>query len=150
MGVLRVWPLLADSFFRRSAAYRVFCFVSAFYLLFLVLFCEKLFVFFFLDPPWMSGVAHVMNAPAFDGRAGSFANYEETAGLRIQISTTGPQKRAAKLLLRASDVARKVCMAGGKDVVGNIDGVEQISRISRERCAPDAIDGVFQDMATLM
>ena len=35
----------------------------------------------------------------------------------------------------------------GKDVVGKIDGAEQILRISRERFAPVAIDRIFQDMA---
>ena len=37
-------------------------------------------------------------------------------------------------------------MAVRKDDVGNIDGAGQISKISRERFAPDAIDSIFQDM----
>ena len=35
-------------------------------------------------------------------------------------------------------------MAVGKHVVGNIDGVGQISEIPRGRFAPDAIGGIFQ------
>ena len=88
----------------------------------------------------------MMNAPAHDGRAGSFANLEEEAVLRHQISTTDPQKRAATLLLHTSDVARKLCMTVGKDVVGNIDGVMQILEIPRGRFAPDPIDIILQDM----
>ena len=38
-------------------------------------------------------------------------------------------------------------MSAGRDVLGNLDGAEQISRILRERFAPDAIDLIFQDMA---
>ena len=37
-------------------------------------------------------------------------------------------------------------MAVEKDGVGNIDGAGQISRILRERFAPDATDRIFQDM----
>ena len=92
----------------------------------------------------MSDVAHVMNVPAFDGHAGSLANYEENAGLGSQTSTTGQDKRAANLLLHMSGVAREVCMTVGKDVVRDIDGVEQISRILREHLAPDAICNIFQ------
>ena len=47
--------------------------------------------------------------PTFDGRAGSFANYVEKVILRKRISTMGPEKEAAHLLLHMSDVARKVC-----------------------------------------
>ena len=62
----------------------------------------------------------------------------------------GPGKKAAHILLHTSDVARKVCAPAGKDVVGNLDGAEQILEIPRERLAPDAIDTEFQDVATLM
>ena len=41
-------------------------------------------------------------------------------------------------------------MRAGKDVTGNFDGAEQISEISRERFAPDAIDNVPQDVAKFM
>ena len=41
-------------------------------------------------------------------------------------------------------------MAIGADVVGNIDGAEQVLRILRERFAPDAIGSIFQDMAEIM
>ena len=39
------------------------------------------------------------HVPAFDGRAGSFANFEQKVILRNKISTTDPEKRAANLLL---------------------------------------------------
>ena len=87
-----------------------------------------------------------MHAPAFDGHTASFANCEEKVATRNQIATMEPQQRAANLLLHMTDVARKVCLAAGKDVVSNIDGVAQISRILRERPAPDAIDSIFQDI----
>ena len=45
-----------------------------------------------------------------------------------------------------SDVARKVCLAISKDVVGNMDGVEAILKISRHRFAPDKVDCIFQDI----
>ena len=98
----------------------------------------------------MSDMAHVINVPAFDGRAGSFANNEEKAAARNQISATDPQKRAAKLLLRTSDGARKVCLAVGEAVIGRLDGVERILRILRGRFAPDAIDSIFRDMVKFM
>ena len=61
-----------------------------------------------------------------------------------------PEKKAAHLLLHMSDVARKVCLSVGRDVIGNLDGAEQILKILRERFAPDAIDSIFQDMAKFM
>ena len=39
-----------------------------------------------------------------------------------------------------SDVARRVCLSVGRDVIGSLDGAEQISRILRERFAPGDID----------
>ena len=49
-------------------------------------------------------------------------------------------------MLHTSDVARKVCVTAGRDVVGNLDDAGQISKISRERFAPDAIDSILQDV----
>ena len=80
----------------------------------------------------MSQVANVMHVPVFEEHASSSANYEEIATLRNQISTMDPQKRAANLLLRMADVARKVCVTAGKDVIGNVEGVAQILRELRE------------------
>ena len=57
-----------------------------------------------------------------------------------------PEKKAAHLLRHMSDVARKVRLNAGRREIGNLDGVGQISRISRERFAPDAIDSISQDM----
>ena len=48
----------------------------------------------------------MINAPAFGGRAGSFANYEEKVVLRNQISAMDSRKRAAGLLFHVTDVAR--------------------------------------------
>ena len=42
-----------------------------------------------------------------------------------------PEKKAAHLLLHMSDVARKVCLSVGRDVIGNLDGAEQILKILR-------------------
>ena len=58
-----------------------------------------------------------------------------------------PDEKAARALSHESAVARKACMPVGEDVIGNLDGAQQISEIPRERLAPDAIDNVFQDMA---
>ena len=38
----------------------------------------------------------------------------------------GPEKKAAHLPLNMSDVARKVCFSVGRDIIGNLDGAEQI------------------------
>ena len=45
-----------------------------------------------------------------------------------------------------TDVARKVCMSVGEDVVGNVDAAAHILRILRERVAPDVIDSILRDM----
>ena len=57
-----------------------------------------------------------------------------------------PERKAAHLLLHMSDVARRVCPSVGRNVIENLGGAEQISRILRERSAPDAIDSISQDM----
>ena len=57
---------------------------------------------------------------------------------------------AAHSHLHMSDVARKVCLSVGRNVIGNLDEAEQISRIQRERFAPDAIDSIFQDLVKFM
>ena len=41
-------------------------------------------------------------------------------------------------------------MPAGKDAIGDLDSAEQISRISRERFAPDAIDSILWDMVKFM
>ena len=86
---------------------------------------------FFRPSPPMSGVANMMHVPVYDGRAASFANYEAKAALRNHIPAMEPRERAANLLLHMTDVAKEVCVAAGNAVIGNIDGAEQISRISR-------------------
>ena len=60
------------------------------------------------------------------------------------------EKKAAHLLLRMSDVAKKVCSNAGRDVIDNLDGAYQILRISHERFAPNAIDSIFQDMVKFL
>ena len=90
----------------------------------------------------MAEVTHA-EAPKFDGHAGSFPNYEVKVILRKRVSTMGPEKEAAHLLLHMSDVARNVCVSVGRDVVGNLGGAKQILKMSRERFAPDAIDSIF-------
>ena len=59
-------------------------------------------------------------------------------------------KKAAHLLLHMADVARKVCLTVGKDVIGNQDGVGQILCILRNRFAPDKVDCIFQDITKFM
>ena len=86
----------------------------------------------------------------FDGTSTAFANYAEKATLWKKVATVGAGKKVAHLLLHMSDVARKVCMRVGKDVIGNSDGAEQILKISRECYAPDDIDIIFQDVAKFM
>ena len=65
----------------------------------------------------IAGVANVMQVPSFDGAAPSFANYEVEVTPRNHISTSGPKKRAANLLLHMSDAARKVCMSVGRKLL---------------------------------
>ena len=93
-----------------------------------------------------------MHVPSFDGKALSFLSCKENVIPPNQIPTLGPQRLAANLLLRMTDIARKVVgkervgkeRVGkervGKERVGNNAGVQQISRIRRGRFAPDAID----------
>ena len=45
-------------------------------------------------------------------------------------------------------IARKVCMAVGKD--RRRDGVQQILRVPPERFAPDAIDTTYEEAAKFM
>ena len=74
----------------------------------------------FLSPPASSGMAEVAHTevPKLYGPAGSFANYEETLTLRKCNSAMDPAKKAARLLLHMLDVARKVCLSIGRDVIG--------------------------------
>ena len=81
----------------------------------------KFFDIFFLLPFPGATEVTTTEAPKFDGRAGSFANYEETVNLRKRISAMGPGKEAAHLLLHMSDVARTVCLSAGRGVFGNLD-----------------------------
>ena len=46
-----------------------------------------------------------------------------------------PDEKAARALSHESAVARKACMPVGEDVIGNLDGADQIPKISRERFA---------------
>ena len=94
----------------------------------------------------MTEVTHT-EAPKFDGGGGSLANYEAKVLLWKRAPAMRPGKEAARLLLHTSDVARKVCLSVGRDVIDNLDGAEQISRILRERFAPDAIDSIIQVVA---
>ena len=95
------------------------------------------FVFAWLP---VSKVTNFLHVASFDGKACSRGGDEEDATLRGRMSTLGPQRRAANLLLRMTDIARKVCMAVGKDHFGDNDGAQQILRVLRERYAPDEID----------
>ena len=95
----------------------------------------------------MSEVSSVTQVPVCDGHAASFANFEEKVTLWNRIPPMDPQERAADLLLHLTDAARIVCMSVGKDAIGSVDGVARISRILRERFAPDASDSVFQGVA---
>ena len=88
--------------------------------------------------------------PELGGNSGSFANYEAKETLWKKILTMGPDKKAAHLLLHMSDVARDFCVTAGEDVRGNSERADQISKISRGRLAPDAIDSSFQDVAKSM
>ena len=89
---------------------------------------------------------HQVVVPSFDGKRESFLDYEEKVSIWRNISPLPPEQKASHLLLHMSDAARKVCMSIGKDVVGNLDGVECILKILRNRFAPDKIDCIFQDI----
>ena len=67
--------------------------------------------------------------PKFGGKAGPLANYEEKVTPWKRISTLGPEKKAAHLLLHMYDVARMVCLSVGRNGFGNLDGAEQILNI---------------------
>ena len=97
----------------------------------------------------MAEVTHA-EAPKFYGSGGSFANYENKALLWKRASAMEQGRKGAHLLLQMSDVARKVCLSMGRDVIDNLDGAKQILRILRERFAPDAIGSIFQDMVKFM
>ena len=104
-----------------------------------VFFCDLFLLFFMTD--------HLQVAvPSFDGKRESFLNYEEKVLIWRNISPLPPEQKASHLLLHMSDAARKVCLSEGKDVVGNLDGVEAILKILRHRSAPDKIDCIFQDI----
>ena len=79
-------------------------------------------------------------APKFDGSGGSSANYEAKVLLWRRAPAMDPAKKAIQSLLHMSDVARRVCLSVGRDVIDSLDGAEQISRIARERFAPGDID----------
>ena len=104
-------------------------------------------------PAPMAEVTSFLHVPSFGGVAPSFANYEETAVLRNQIPALGPRKRAANLLLRMTDSARRkrawpeACMAIGEDNFRGSDAVQQILRIPRGRFSPDAIYAGRRDAA---
>ena len=59
--------------------------------------------------------------------------------MRKRVSAMDPEKKAAHLPLHKSDVARKVSPSVGRGVIDNLDGVEQILKILRERFAPGAL-----------
>ena len=88
--------------------------------------------------------------PTFDGKRSSFLNYEEKELIWQNISPLPPDQKASRLLPHMSDVARKVCLTIGKDVVGNVDGVEAILKIRRRRFAPDIVDCIFRDIHKFM
>ena len=90
------------------------------------------------------------HVPAFDGKACSYANYEEKAILRNQIPTVEPGKRAANLLLQMADIARRKCMAVGDAHITNARRAQRILIILRERFAPVALDAICQEVAKFM
>ena len=59
-------------------------------------------------------------------------------------------QKASHLLLHLNDVARKVRLTEGKDVIGNLGGVEAILKILRRRFAPDMADCIFQGVSKFM
>ena len=87
-----------------------------------------------------------VQVPTFVGQRNSFLSYEEKAFLRKNVTPLEAAKKAAYLLFRMADVARKARLVVWKDVIGINDGVEQISNISRHRFAPDKVGRFFQDV----
>ena len=88
--------------------------------------------------------------PAFGGKGSSFSGYEQLVSLWPQVTTLEPAKGAAALILQMSDVARHACVTTGKDHVIYGDGVRRIMEISRDRCAPDAVDAIYQGIVRIM
>ena len=97
-----------------------------------------------------SEVPNFTHVPSFDGQPLSFTNYDVNVIPRNRIATLDPAKRASNLLLNMADVARKICVAGGKDCIGGNGGAQQILRIFRGCSAPDAIGAMHQGVATFM
>ena len=91
-----------------------------------------------------TGVTTATQIPMCDGYATSYPNCGEKVTLWDRICPLGSQKRAATLFSHMSDVARRVCMTLGKDLILNNDGVQHILRIQRGLFAPDAIDCVLR------
>ena len=94
----------------------------------------------------MSKVANFTQVLSPDGKAPSLPIFEEVEMPQGRIPTLGPRKRAANSLLRITDIAREVCMTVGEDHSGGNDVAQQISRILRERFAPDAINSTYPDV----
>ena len=78
---------------------------------------------------------------------GDLTPTEEKVLLSKRAPAMDPEKKAAHLRLHMSDFARKVCLPVGWGRIDNLDGLDQILKILRERFAPDAVDLISQDMA---
>ena len=74
-------------------------------------------------------------------------NTERKGSCRKKTFAMDPDEKAARALFHESAVARKACMPVGEDVIGNLDGAQQISEIPRERLAPDDNGSIFRAMA---
>ena len=88
--------------------------------------------------------------PTFDGKRSSYLTYEEKVLIWKNISPLPADQKASHLLLHMNDVARKVCLTVGKDVIGNLAGVGPILKILRHRFAPDKVACIFQDISKFM
>ena len=107
----------------------------------------RLFALFFGFSASMRTLPHT---PSSGGMASPFAIYEAKAILRNQISPIEPGKRAANLLLRVADFARKLCMSVGRDRIAHDDDAHHILRNLRGRQAPRAINAIYQEVVAFM
>ena len=91
-----------------------------------------------------------MRSPTSVGAASSFPKYEKIVALWNQISTLGPQKRAANLPLHISETAQGVCTTVGKGRISNNGGAQHVQGKLRGRFAPDSSDSIHQDAVKFM
>ena len=84
------------------------------------------------------------NAPFFDWKGESFANYAQAVQLWRQGTNWRPAKRASALMLTMNPVAREGCMAAGIDQILGPDCVRKIMKSLDGNFVPGDWESVYQ------